>query len=95
MVHVITHKRLLDFGKAQPEARGALDAWYRRMKRMTFDNFAALKCSFPTVDKVGSFFVFNIGGNKYRLVAAIHFNRNKVYIRHVMTHADYDRHVWR
>ena len=39
--------------------------------------------------------VFNIGGNKYRLVASVHFNRGKVYIRHVLTHAEYDRGGWK
>jgi mRNA interferase HigB len=39
--------------------------------------------------------VFNIGGNKYRLIAAIHFNRQKVYIRHVLTHPEYDRGRWK
>ena len=39
--------------------------------------------------------VFNIGGNKYRLITAIHFNRQKVYIRHVLTHEEYDRGAWK
>jgi mRNA interferase HigB len=39
--------------------------------------------------------VFNIGGNKFRLIAAIHYNRKKLYIRHILTHADYDRNTWR
>ena len=45
--------------------------------------------------KVGDFIVFNIGGNKYRLITAIHFNRRKVYIRHVLTHQEYDRGAWK
>jgi mRNA-degrading endonuclease HigB of HigAB toxin-antitoxin module len=40
--------------------------------------------------KVGRFFVFDIGGNKFRLIAAIHFNRQILYIRHVLTHREYD-----
>jgi mRNA interferase HigB len=47
------------------------------------------------VDKVGKSTVFDIGGNKYRLVVAIHYNRKKVYIRHVMTHAEYDQNRWK
>lgn len=45
------------------------------------------------IDKVGDLFVFNIGGNKFRLVAAIHFDRQMLFVRHVLTHAQYDR--WR
>jgi mRNA interferase HigB len=39
--------------------------------------------------------VFNIGGNKVRLISAIHFNRNKLYVRHVLSHAEYDKGKWR
>jgi len=39
--------------------------------------------------------VFNIGGNKYRLVAVIHFNAQKLFIRQVLTHAEYDRGDWK
>jgi mRNA interferase HigB len=44
---------------------------------------------------VGKLTVFNIGGNKVRLVAAIHFNRNKLYIRYVLTHTEYDKNKWK
>jgi len=44
---------------------------------------------------VGNLVVFNIGGNKYRLIAAIHFNRRKLYIRHVLTHTEYDKERWK
>jgi len=51
--------------------------------------------SFPHADQVGKFTVFNIGGNKVRLIAALHYNRNKIYIRHVLTHEEYDAGKWR
>jgi mRNA interferase HigB len=47
------------------------------------------------VDQVGDFTVFNIGGNKYRLIASVHFNRDKIYIRHVLTHLEYDKGGWK
>jgi len=47
------------------------------MKTGRFDNFAELKALFPGADKVGNKTVFNIGGNKYRLIAALHYNRNR------------------
>jgi len=47
------------------------------------------------VDKVGKFTVFDIGGNKFRLIAVIHYNRKKVYIRHVLTHVEYDSDKWK
>ena len=65
------------------------------MSKSDFGSFADLKRSFAAVDKVGRFTVFDIGGNKYRLIAAIHYNRKKVYIRNVLTHAAYDRGGWK
>ena len=64
------------------------------MQRSDFSSFDALRTTFPSADKVGDLIVFNIGGNKYRLIASVHFNRGKVYIRHLLTHHDYEREVW-
>ena len=72
-----------------------LAVWYAIMARTEFGPFAELKRVFRSVDKVGKFTVFDIAGNKYRLIAAIHFNRKKVYIRHVLTHAEYDSDKWK
>jgi len=65
------------------------------MEKNDFVSFADLRDTFPMADKVGNLIVFNIGGNKYRLIASIHFNRNKVYIRHVLTHSEYDKGAWK
>ena len=60
------------------------------MKQNSFDTFDELKATFANADKVGKLTVFNIGGNKVRLIAAIHYNTHKVYIRDVLTHQEYD-----
>lgn len=59
------------------------------MQKNDFSSFNELRKTFPTADKVGDLIVFNISGNKFRLITSIHFNRNKVYIRHVLTHPEY------
>jgi len=61
---------------------------------MNFSSFAELRRAFGSADKVGKFTVFDIAGNRYRLVAAIHYDRRRVYVRHVLTHAEYDRDNW-
>lgn len=94
-MHVITRKRIREFAKKHREAEGPLGAWYTIMSKTNFTSFAELKRVFGSVDKVGRFTVFDLGGNKFRLIAAIHYNRRKVYIRHVLTHADYDREKWK
>jgi mRNA interferase HigB len=60
-----------------------------------FHDFNELREVFASADYVGGLTVFNIGGNKYRLIASIHYNRHKVYIRDVLTHAAYDRGDWK
>ena len=94
-MHVITRKRLRDFASRHKEAVEPLGVWYAIMSRTDFGSFAELKRVFRSVDKVGKFTVFDIGGNKFRLIAAIHYNRKKVYIRHVLTHVEYDSDKWK
>ena len=50
---------------------------------------------FPTADQVGKLTVFNVGGNKVRIVEAIHYNRNRIYIRAVLTHDEYHKGKWK
>ncbi len=93
-MHIITQSRIWEAMKQHPEAASALEGWYRVMKKNQFSNFSELKKSFNNVDKVGSLFVFDVGGNKLRLISHIHFNRQKVYIRHILTHKEYDKNNW-
>ncbi len=94
-MHIITQKRINDAKAAYPEAAAGLDHWYKSMRTMRFRDFAELRQSFGSVDKAGKLFIFDIGGNKLRLIAAIHFNSGKVFIRHILSHADYDRNQWK
>jgi mRNA interferase HigB len=93
--HVITRKRLNEFVALHPNASPGLQRWYALMKSGTFRSFAELRAAFPSADQVGKLTVFNIGGNTARLVAAIHYNRQKVYVRAVLTHAENDQGKWK
>ena len=90
-MRVISNKALFDFAAIHPEGSTPLQAWRKIIEASSFNNFAELKRAFNATDKVGDFYVFDIGGNKYRLIAAIHFNRKMVFIRHVFTHREYDK----
>ncbi len=94
-MHIISRKALRDFWEQYPEGQTALSRWYKVMLHTDFENFAELRQTFPSADNVGDWIVFNIGGNKYRLIASIHFNRGKVYIRHVLTHEAYTKGAWK
>jgi mRNA interferase HigB len=86
---------VLEFAERHPDAEEPLDRWYRILKHGSFSSFADLRTVFPSADKVGQLTVFNIGGNKYRLIVAIHYNRQIVYVRHVLTHKEYDKGTWK
>ena len=94
-MHVISRKALRQFWEQHPDAQTSLARWFAILARTDFADLDSLRRTFPSADNVGSLIVFNIAGNKYRLVAAVHSNRGKVYIRHVLTHAEYDRGGWR
>lgn len=90
-MRVISNKALTDFAALHPASEHPLQAWRRIVEASTFRGFAELRRTFNSVDRVGDFYVFDIGGNKYRLITAIHFNRQVIFIRHVFTHAQYDK----
>ena len=92
-MRVISNKALTDFAALRPASGEPLQAWRRIVEASTFRSSAELRRSFNSVDRVDDFYVFDIGGNKYRLITAIHFNRQVIFIRHVFTHAQYDK--WR
>jgi mRNA interferase HigB len=94
-MRVITRKRLNEFAKIHPDTKNALAQWYQLVKANKFSSFAELRQIFPSADQVGKLTVFNIGGNKVRLIAAIHYNRKKIYIRAVLTHPEYDQKKWK
>ncbi|MHB1915580.1 MAG: type II toxin-antitoxin system HigB family toxin [Acidiferrobacteraceae bacterium] len=94
-MHVITRKRLHEFAAKHRGSAEPLCIWYVIMSRIDFGSFSELKRVWRSVDKVGKFTVFDIGGNKFRLIAAIHYNRKKVYVRHMLTHVEYDNGKWK
>ena len=94
-MHVISKRALREFWDRYPDSQTPLRRWFKLITKNSFASFTELRAVFPSVDLVGDLTVFNIGGNKYRLITAIHFNRGKVYVRRVLTHEEYDRGGWR
>lgn len=94
-MHIISRKALREFWERQPDSEQSLRRWHKIITTRDFASFAELRRTFPSADLVGDLTVFNIGGNKFRLIAPIHFNRQKAYVRHELTHAEYDRGDWK
>jgi mRNA interferase HigB len=76
-------------------AKQPLDDWYRIAKRANWNNLAEVRTVYPHADLVGSCIVFNVGGNKYRLIAKLDFQRRVLYIRFILTHKEYDEGGWK
>ncbi len=94
-MHIISRRALRLFWEQHPDSEAVLVRWFKVVRQTRFRNFTELRAAFPSADKVGDWIVFNIGGNKYRLIASVHFKRGKVYVRHVLTHQEYDRGSWK
>lgn len=94
-MHIISYKKIREANVKYPKSKNALISWYKVMKKIRLNNFSEIKKVFGSTDKVGNLYVFDVGGNKVRIVAAIHFNRNKIYIRGIYDHAEYDKGNWK
>jgi mRNA interferase HigB len=94
-MNVISFKRIRDFTALHNDAGSSLKSWYTVVKRANWQNFAELKQAYPSADLVGRHVVFNIKGNKYRLISRVVFRSQTVFIVAVMTHKDYDLGKWK
>jgi mRNA interferase HigB len=99
-MHVISRKALRAAGQVHPDAQTGLDHWFRVAQKADWRNIADARRSFPHADPVAvasgnTATVFNIAGNKYRLITVIHYNRSKIYVAMVLTHAEYSKDTWK
>lgn len=89
-MHVIAKPILRAFWQTWPDAEAPLLRWHTLLTHVTAQDFAALKAVFGTADWVKGHVVFDIGGNKYRIVCDVVFRSQTAYIKHVFTHQEYD-----
>ncbi|MFH7030184.1 MAG: type II toxin-antitoxin system HigB family toxin [Heteroscytonema crispum UTEX LB 1556] len=94
-MHVISRSRLVEFWEKHPNAETSLRSWYKITSLAEWQSFVDLRQVFPSADQVSNLIVFNIGGNNYRLIALVDYKYQKVFIRHVLTHAEYDKEDWK
>lgn len=94
-MRVISKKQLRGFWEFHPEAEESLQKWYSTVRYATWHSFSDVRTTFNSVDLYRRCHIFNVGGNKYRIITAIHYNTARVYIRYVLTHAEYDKGKWK
>ena len=91
-MRVVTFSRVKEYTKEIPTTKIALEDWYHKTIKADWKSISDVRNTFNTVDYVGNNrFVFNIKGNHYRLVAIVILASQKVYIRFIGTHSEYDK----
>lgn len=93
-LHVISRKKLLEAAERYRDLAGPLDGWYRIARKAEWRSVIEVKRVFPSADAVGQFTVINIKGNAYRLITEINYRTQKIFLRYVLTHADYSKGGW-
>ena len=95
----ISPKRIKAFMNLHPDSESSLQTWAKLTKKALWSNFAEIKADFPNASMVGACIVFNISGNKFRLVARIRYAsgefKGRAYIKAILTHKEYDVGKWK
>lgn len=94
-MRIFSRSALLAFSQKYPDAKVALDSWYRVAKSSKWRHIDEVKASYSSADAVGNFTVFNIRGNNYRLITSIDYKKQIIYIKYVLTHSEYDSGSWK
>lgn len=93
-MHVISKKPFNDAKRQFPNDATALDTIYNQLKRSSFASSDEMKKVFKTLDNFkykDKWYVLDIGGNNLRLLAFIEFKHNRMYVKHIVSHAEYDK----
>jgi len=94
-VKVIGRDLIQLFARKHPDSGSSLKSWTQTMESNSFKHFVELKRTFGSADQVRPHTVFDISGNKYRLIAFVDYPLQTVSIECVLTHAEYGRGRWR
>jgi mRNA interferase HigB len=99
-LRIIKPSRIREYGRQYPDADAPLRIWLNATKGNAWHNIGEVRKTYRSADAVRvaserTVTVFNIGGNKYRLVVAIHYNVGAVFILRFLTHAEYDKNAWK
>jgi mRNA interferase HigB len=94
-VHVISRKKLLEAANDHAGLGVPLDVWYRIARKARWSNLMEVRQMLPSADAAGKFTVFNIKGNAFRLITEINYHTGTIFLRHVLTHAEYTKEGWK
>ena len=97
-MHIISKRSFVNAARAYPHQRAALEDVYRRIKKGRFSSPEEMRGVFPSLDNFKykkKWWVIDIAGNQLRMISFIQFTQNRLYVKHILTHTEYDRLCWR
>jgi len=94
-MRIIKRGALERFWQRHPDAKASLESWYAVVRGANWKTPAELKRVYHNTDFVGRRTVFNIAGNKYRLIARVNYQSQWIFVLYLLTHAEYDRGGWK
>ena len=94
-MRIIKRGALEQFWHEHPNAKASLEAWYAVVRKASWKTPAEMKQVYHNADCVGRRTVFNIAGNKYRLIARVNYFTQRVFVLYLLTHAEYDEGAWK
>jgi mRNA interferase HigB len=94
-MHVISKVKLKEFWQRHSDVEDALIDWFNFASKATWKNLLDVQIRYPKAESVGNFTVFNIKGNKYRLIVDINYSRQTIFIKYILTHSEYDKEYWK
>ena len=94
-MNTISYRKIREFVVLHPNSESSLSTWFKIAKKAKWQNIVEVRQECPHADSVGRFVVFNIAGNNVRLIAEIRYQSQSILIKHILTHADYDKDRWK
>jgi len=94
-MRVISKRAWRDAVAADPSVEGPISEWYKIAKNAAWRSLVDVRKVYPHTDFVDPYTVFNIKGNSYRLVVKIEYRWQIIFVKHLLTHAEYDREKWK
>jgi mRNA interferase HigB len=94
-MRIISFRRLREFYEVHHDSKTSLEAWAVAVENADWKTFADVRKTFRSADIYGDCTIFDIGGNKYRLIAWVNYKTHAVYVRNILTHSDYDKGKWK
>lgn len=93
-MRIITEKKIREFWVKPPKSEAVMREWTKTVKQADWSNFSDVRKTFNHADVYGNCTIFDVGGNKYRIIAKVAYRIKVVFIRFVLTHEEYDEKHW-